>query len=152
MKNITAKSILPNSWILYDGATKIGLMSFDKKWNFISTSGSNTYDSLEFLCDAENFVISFEEVDIVEESIEDIDGLPVTAKPFNIENTPIVSFTKNARSKVRYAAGYWGINFANGWTPSLCPKKDTLDAHDHIGPFSTKIEMNTIISQQKRKK
>lgn len=67
---------------------------------------------------------------------------------FNIVLEPIPTYTKTANSTVRYAAGYWAFLFANGWQGSWCPKQATLDEYQHIGPFSSKLEMQTAINQK----
>ena len=53
---------------------------------------------------------------------------------------------------MRIAAGYWGLKFANGWTPVFCPKVETTTTYESIGPFTTKVEMNTIIAQKNKQK
>jgi hypothetical protein len=48
---------------------------------------------------------------------------------------------------VRFAAGYWGLKFL-AWQGSFCPKLQTLDEYEHVGPFQTKLEMNTILAKK----
>jgi hypothetical protein len=59
----------------------------------------------------------------------------------------VISYSKQATSSVRFAAGYWGLKFL-AWQGSFCPKLQTLDEYEHVGPFQTKLEMNTILAKK----
>lgn len=67
---------------------------------------------------------------------------------FNIQLEPVPTYTKTATSSVKYAAGYWAFLFANGWQGSWCPKYQTLTEYQHMGPFSSKLEMQNAINQK----
>lgn len=84
---------------------------------------------------------------------EHVFGYPVikieTFKTQECDNLPC--FTKTVKSKVYFAAGYYGINFDNGgWLDAFCPKLATLRKYPYIGPFKTEVDMNIAIQRKKR--
>lgn len=80
-----------------------------------------------------------------------IEGYPVKhATWYNIVKDPLPSYTRSESSQIRYAAGYYVLKFPNGWSGSFCPKLTTLGEYDHIGPFTTKIEMQLQISSKNK--
>jgi hypothetical protein len=60
------------------------------------------------------------------------------------------SYAKTENSTNRFAAGYYGILFANGWVASYCPKVSTIKDNEWIGPFHTRLEMLSAISFKKK--
>ena len=78
----------------------------------------------------------------------DIDGYPSKHVVYNTEtielkDKQIPTYTKSATSKVRYAAGYYGVRFPSDWRWFYGGKLETLNTCDFIGPFKTKSEMQT---------
>jgi len=68
-------------------------------------------------------------------------GFPVKGKIYNQvfdiqRRLPI--YTKLAKSKSYYCAGYYLIKFNNYWEEHFCPKNITLQRYDYIGPFKNK--------------
>ena len=153
MTKLIAKSIFPNTWILYDNDLKHSLLSKTSEcWTLMQHSGNIQYKSLEELNQSQHIEIQFpvSQEETVKESIEHISQFPVNTTPFNINVDPFPTYTKNDKSKVRYAACYWGILFGANWSLSFCPKVETINDHETVGPFTTKVEANTVIAQKKR--
>jgi hypothetical protein len=126
-----------------EGITAIGKLSVKqfKNWDVFEKYLGKP---LEFETDNDN------DDNSTKETVQ-LSGLPVKHSPiFDTQENP-VSYTKIAGSKVRYAAGYWGISFREGWVPSFCPKLSTLDNIETIGPFTSKLELNTFLSSVKNK-
>ena len=70
---------------------------------------------------------------------------PVTGKTFNQvwdvqRRLPI--YSKTAKSKSLYCAGYYLIKINSVWTEAFCPKNITLNRYAFIGPFQTKQQMH----------
>lgn len=154
MKKITAKPINNKSWILSEWGNRIGVLTAtsENKWTVLETTNLKNYESIEKIQTDKNWKIVFEEKELKEEAVDKIQNMPVKhASPQNIEFDPIISYSKTATSNIRFAAGYWGIKFANGFTPVFCPKVETTKTTESIGPFTSKIEMNTIIAQKNQK-
>ena len=59
-------------------------------------------------------------------------------------------FTKSAKVKSLYCAGYYIIKFDKGWVKSFCPKQITVERYETKGPFKTEIEMRQELSRVNR--
>jgi hypothetical protein len=152
--NIQANPVTPVSWILTDEEnTRIGLMTAsDDVFRVIMPTGKQEFSSIKDLEKACGWKITFISKTDDAEPTNQLNGLPVKhSAVFNTEEKPFVSYTRISTSQVRFAAGYWGIRFAHIWSGSLCPKVQTLAENQHIGPFSTKLELNTFLAQKNSK-
>ena len=73
-----------------------------------------------------------------------IHGYPTQAKPHNelydvTRKLPV--YTKTAKSKSYFCAGYYIIKFDSHWAKSYCPKLITLNRYPFCGPYSSQEEM-----------
>jgi len=90
-------------------------------------------------------IIKFGTVDKVKkENSKLVYGYPVTGKSFNQvwdvqRRLPI--YSKTAKSKSLFCAGYYLINLNHAWTEHYCPKNITLARYTFIGPFKTQKDM-----------
>jgi hypothetical protein len=159
IKKITAKPVNYSSWMLLEWGNRIGILSQssqDKSWTCLDGSGTTKANSLEELQEVKNWKIEFEQQDSSssqdEPAVDKVGNMPVKHNnPQSIEMEPIISYTKTTKSQVRFAAGYWGLKFDHGWTAAFCPKLDTLISNEFVGPFTTKIEMTTVVRQKNNK-
>ena len=74
---------------------------------------------------------------------------PCRTKPYNpVYNVKsrLPLYTKNLKSKSRYCAGYYVIQFQKGWLRSYCPKLITLERNPYQGPFKTSQEMKAVLN------
>ena len=70
-------------------------------------------------------------------------GFPVKGKSYNqvydvVRKLPI--FSKNAKSKSLYCAGYYLVNLNNIWNIVFCPKNITLNRYKFYGPYKSEDE------------
>ena len=153
MTKIQAKPINNQSWILSEWGNRVGVLTNNsQQWTLLCTSSTNLFSNVQEIEQAMNWKIEFEVKEEKEESQSHIQNWPIKhTDPQNINLTPYATYTKLASSSVRFAAGYWGLKFSHGWTAAFCPKVDTINSYDYIGPFTTKLELNTMISQQNQK-
>jgi hypothetical protein len=152
-KKLQAKPINDQSWILMEWGNRRGLLSTDgDSFSLLMQGGVSKFASIDQVEAHVGGEIVFDKpADVLAESTKTlmVAHLPVKHDAvFNTEMQPVISYTKQARSDVRFAAGYWGFLFSNGWTGSFCPKLATLAEYEHVGPFASKLEMNTILSQR----
>jgi hypothetical protein len=117
-------------------------------WRLITKTHTAVFDSIQLLEADQHWRVEFEQASTpTVKTPTVIGGLPVKHEnPENIELEPTASYTKIKSSTVRFAAGYWAIKF-NAWAGSLCPKQQTLGEYEHVGPFSSKLELNTILAK-----
>jgi hypothetical protein len=150
----TAKVLIPNKeWLVKSNQEKIGSISKVKRgYVFWSggqkTSGVSTLSEIKTKFDISSFEAGSSPRDHVSLMIYDF---PCGSKPYN----PVYSlkkklplYTKSAKSKSQYCAGYYVIKFRKGWLKSFCPKLITLERYPYHGPFQTegemKLELNSL--------
>jgi hypothetical protein len=73
----------------------------------------------------------------------EVNGFPTVGKPYNAlydvsKRLPI--YTKNAKSKSYYCAGYYLVKLNHNWTKTYNPKLITLQRYDFQGPWRTADE------------
>lgn len=148
MRKIQALPITDQSWILNDSQGRLGILSHTAGcYKLLAAGHAQEFDSIVSLERDLQWSVTFAKKPQQEEkTLSQIDHLPIKhVDPQNIQKDPVISYTKQATSNIRFAAGYWGLKF-NAWQGSFCPKLATLSEYDHVGPFSTKLEMNTILA------
>jgi len=80
----------------------------------------------------------------------DIYGFPTDSKPHNaVYNVRkrLPYYTKTAKSKSYYCAGYYAINFNDQWDTHFCPKSITVNRYPYYGPYRTKIEAENKVQE-----
>lgn len=149
------KDVTESSWILSKDGTMTALViatvdglkvvgNLDKKL-------FNTVDELTLHLGGSLTLEARDSDDPDDEEIGEVNGYPIKHRvAFDIVEDDIVTYTKVSKGKARYAAGYYAIEFDNGWTPSYCPRLQTLTSNTYIGPYRTKLEMQNAMSQKKR--
>lgn len=151
MTTYKMKTLTDKSWLLYANEERIGLVSnSNNKLIVVGSLDKKIFNNIEELKSTLGSLI-IEEADTTESetSTGDIEGYPIKHDPvFNIESEPVPSYTKTDSSSVRYAAGYYALQFPNGWTSAFCPKMTTLAEYQFLGPYKTKLEMQNSISQK----
>jgi hypothetical protein len=155
MRRIQAHEIAPNCWILQEWGTRMGLLTKqDTVYNLYVSDLPITHVSLDQVHAHLNCVLEFPQADETQDTdtvCQDVEGLPIKHdQAHNVLIDPRVSYTRTIKGATRHAAGYWCIRFDTNWMGSLSPKCVTLDAHDHKGPFSSKLEMNTILNKLRK--
>lgn len=156
MKNkLVLHPLTDNSWLAWQGDTRRALVvQTADHLLWVTMQGSQQFSDqqqLETQLGVELLVAEAEQTVEPDKTQQQVQGLPVKHWPvFNTVTDPVVTYTKSATSAVQYAAGYWAFLFAAGWTGSWCPKLQTLSDYQHIGPFSSKLEMQTAINTKNR--
>jgi len=68
---------------------------------------------------------------------------PTDSKPYNVIydlKKKLPYYTKTAKSKSYYCAGYYAVNIANRWRTIFCPKSITVKRYKFFGPYRTEQE------------
>lgn len=153
MPKYLMKPLTSNSWILYQDGERFGLVSNLKdKISIVGNLSRKEYENLDDLKKALGNLHIDTTIKIKSESINNnINGYPIKHPTyFNPLEDPIPSYTKTENSQLRYAAGYYALKFSYAWTPSFCPKLETLTEYEYIGPYKTKLEMQHQISTKNK--
>ena len=152
MTEYKLKPVTETSWILHDHGTRLAIIvASDGKFKSIGKIEPKEFTSFDELEKLLKVSITVEEVSVDDEpTAGDIDGYPVKHNSVHdVETEKYPSYAKSSGSKIRFAAGYYGVNFSHGWVYSYCPKVNTLEENTWIGPFRSKLEMQNAITQQK---
>lgn len=150
----TAKVLVPNKfWILENDGEKLATLSKEKKGYSLLCRGQR-YDISNLNEIKERFGITITEEAIKQEqktadAANEIYGYPVNGKACNPlwnvqKKLPI--YAKSAKSKSLYCAGYYVIRFRKGWVKAFCPKLITLERNPYQGPFTTVLEMRSVLN------
>ena len=156
---IKVKPVLKDKfWIVEDEGERVGtLTAADDRFMFSSTAkGVQFFDSKRQL--EKSIGETVFETTITSERTEvdyekEVYGYPTSTTPYNTlydvkQRLPL--FTKSAKSKSLYCAGYYIIRFDKGWVRSHCPKLITLERYEYRGPFKSEFEMKRELSRAKR--
>lgn len=156
---IKAKSVLKNKfWIMEDDGVKIGTLhknDDDQKYMYTCDTGTTFYETEKDLKIALGN-ITWSVGDISKDKsnkVKELYGYPTSSIPYNTmydvqRRLPL--FTKSAKSKSVYCAGYYIIRFDKGWVRSFCPKSITIEKYPFKGPFKTELTMRTELSNANR--
>jgi hypothetical protein len=154
MTRYSLKPLTENSWILLADGERSGLVNrVDDAIRVIGKIASGTHESIDALKIQLGGKLLIEQtVEPVQEKEQgQVNGYPIKHGEWhNVVVEPVPSYTRTAKSEHRYAAGYYGLRFPNGWTQSFCPKLSTLADYEYIGPFTTKLEMQHQISSKNK--
>lgn len=155
--NSTAKVLVPNKeWLVKFDDRKVGAISkVSKGYVFYRKGYATGFKSL-------NDIKSQLGITMIEEGIKKHKKIDTESKTFSIYDYPcrtqpfnpvyniksrLPLYTKNLKSKSRYCAGYYVIQFQKGWLKSFCPKLITLERNPYQGPFKTAQEMKTVLNR-----
>ena len=148
-----AKPVLEDKfWILEDNGQKVGTIRSNENGVVLTVGKENhSFKRLEEL--KQKMKVSFTGKELVNKEKEeyDVHGYPCKTKPFNglydlKRKLPL--YTKTEDSQSFFTAGYYCIEFENGWVPAYCPKLITLGRNNYLGPFKTKLEMTETLRKQ----
>lgn len=153
---ITAKPVLKDKfWIVENNGEKMGTLSWnDDRYLFTSNSETCFFDNKRQI--KKKFGMEFIFTDAADRLPVDtnqqykIHNYPTSVKPYNEMydiQRKLPLFTKSAKSKSLYCAGYYIIHFDKGWVKSFCPKLITVERYETKGPFKTEIEMRQELSR-----
>jgi hypothetical protein len=156
---LKAKPVLKDKfWIVENDGEKIGTMSWnDDRYMFSSAVETCFFDNQKEM--KKKFGVDLVWSDLkIDENKEDIKfevhGFPTSVRPFNemydVKNK-LPLFTKSAKSKSLYAAGYYIIRFEKGWVKSFCPKLITIERYESKGPFKKEITKRQELSKANAK-
>lgn len=152
---IVSKVLIPNKeWIIENENGKLGSIAKHKRGFLFLQKGKKL--SLKDAKDVkQRFGFNpFESAAFLKPNQEStsysIYDYPCSSRPhapvFNIrKKLPI--FSKSAKSKSQYCAGFYIIKFRKGWVRSFCPKLITLERYPYYGPFRTEAESKMMLNK-----
>lgn len=148
MTEMIAKPIVKNKmWIVESAGTKVGnIMSVDEGGVvYLHDDQRELFPSIKILQKKYNIeFVKAEKPRKVKQDVYDVYGFPTNSAPNNEvldvqRYLPI--YTKGAKSKSFFCAGYYIIKFSSTWVRAYCPKLITLNRYEYQGPFKTQERM-----------
>jgi hypothetical protein len=150
MTTLIAKPIIKDQyWVVTDGSKKIGNVvatgsGYDLKINgndlhFQSTNDIVEKTQIEFLTLNTN----------KNKNVTAFNQYPTTSRVYNSMldiKRKLHLYTKTAKSKCYYAAGYFAINQNDGFEVIFCPKYIFIQRYPYFGPYKTKEEAENMIN------
>lgn len=139
-----ATSIVKNKyWIVEDGGNKVATIQAVDEGGvaYVHNNEREIFPSIKILQKKYNIAfVTPKKPKKVKLDIYTVHGYPTNSLPHNEvldvkRYLPI--YTKGAKSKSFYCAGYYIIKFSNSWIKSYCPKLITLNRYEYVGPFKT---------------
>ena len=149
---IKAKPVLDDKfWIMEQDGIRVGTLTVNEdKLMFTGSDGIRFFDNKTQLEKKLGKTI-FEIKEHIDYPVDkDVHGFPTSCTPFNPMydvKRKLPLFTKSAKSKSLYCAGYYIIHFDKGWVKSFCPKLITVERYETKGPFKTDIQMKQELSK-----
>ncbi len=146
MTERVAKPVIKNKfWVVEDHGQKIATIQAREDGGFVYVHD----EQREFFASVKNlkqkYNIKFGSADKAKkEQGRTVYGYPVSGKFYNEvwdvqRRLPI--YSKTAKSKSLFCAGYYLIKLNGTWSEHYCPKNITLSRYQFQGPFATKEAM-----------
>ena len=154
----TVEIVKDKFWILEDAGIKLGTLRRTKTSDFeviIREDGFETLSLEDLTLKYGNKIFESRQVKKLEsveygKDIDEVENYPSKHRSFNkhLDDKGLPVYTKTEKSKVLYAAGYYGLDFPGaGWKNAYCVKRETLDNYKFIGPFKSKSHLEAEINK-----
>lgn len=144
MTDLVAKPIVKDQyWVVTDGNKKVGNVVANAPGYSVKINGNNSYFSTTEDI-KKNFKVVFE-TSKTTKAKHPYPEYPTTKRVYNsiIDiKRKLHLFTKTAKSKCYYAAGWYLVNHNGTEQEIFCPKYIFLQRYPYKGPFKTKEDIN----------
>mgnify|MGYP003325116624 FL=1 len=144
---LKAKPIIQNKfWIVDNGNESVGTIERLEDGVVYNSGRTRTlFSSLNNLTADLNIVISNANAYKIKKPEPDTGGYPTTGRAYNVlydvkHRTYI--YTKTAKSKSYFCAGYFAIKLNGTWVKQFCPKLISVQRYEFIGPFKTASQVS----------
>jgi hypothetical protein len=153
----TVEIVKDKFWIVEDAGIKLGLIRKTESSDFEVIIREDGFETLSLDALTSRFgskILESKQVKKIEsveygKDIDEVEGYPSKHRAYNKskDDKGIPVYTKTEKSKVIYAAGYYGLHFTGVWRNAYCVKRETLDTYEYIGPFKTKTQLEAEIAR-----
>ena len=140
-----AKQVVKNKfWIVEDEGEKIATIQAVEQGGFVYVHDSERqrFPSIKMLSSVFNLKFDSSKPTKVKETTTCY-GYPCAGTPHNQiwdvqRRLPL--YTKTAKSRSFFCAGYYTVKYSNIWVTEYCPKNITVARYEYAGPFKTREE------------
>ena len=153
---LLAKPVVKNKcWVVEKDGEKYGsILANDYEVVLVHGNQRERFSNLKMLKDRYNIVLdSASPAKINNTTTSDVYGYPCQGRARNIlwevqKKLPL--YTRDAKSKSFFCAGYYVVKLNNIWEGAFCPKLITLNRYPFQGPFNTSEQMLAALAQQQK--
>jgi hypothetical protein len=153
MSEVIARPVLKNKfWIVESAGVKTATIQACDEGGvvYVHNAGRERFPSIRLLQKRYNIKFVKSEASVVDDPKTDVLGYPADGEVFNEmlevqRKLPI--YTREAKSRSYFCAGYYVVNQNTEWNVQHCPKLITLNRHKYAGPFMTEYEAQLALSQ-----
>jgi hypothetical protein len=147
MADRIAKPVVKNKfWVVEDQGHRVATIQAveDGGFVYVHDDQRERFASIKLLSKQYNITFDKTAKKSIKAAENHIHGYPTQAKPHNelydvTRRLPV--YTKTAKSKSYFCAGYYIVQFESHWAKTYCPKLITLNRYPFRGPFATQEEM-----------
>jgi hypothetical protein len=146
MTERVAKPVIKNKfWVVEDHGQKIATIQARADGGFVYVHDEQREFFPRVTVLKQKYQIKFGSAEkTIKENTKTVYGYPISGKSFNEvwdvqRRLPI--YSKTAKSKSLFCAGYYLIKLNGFWIEHYCPKNITISRYEFCGPYITKEEM-----------
>jgi len=148
MSEVIAKPVVKNKfWIVEEDGNKIATIQAVDEGGFayVHNEQREIFPTIKLLSNRYNIEFVKAEKPVKEKlEVYDVYGFPTPNRPHNEvldvqRYLPI--YTKTAKSKSFFCAGYYIVKYSSTWVRAYCPKMITLNRYEYQGPFKSAERM-----------
>lgn len=140
-------------WIVESDGAKVGnIMAVEEGgYVYVHNNQREPFPTIKLISKKYNITFAKSYKPRVEKSdSHDVYGFPVNSRPHNQvldvqRYLPI--YTKSAKSKSYFCAGWYIVKYTNTWVSEFCPKLITLNRYEYQGPFKTQDRMQDSLKE-----
>jgi hypothetical protein len=156
MSELVAKPVVKNKfWVVEESGQKIATIQARDDGGFVYVHDNEreyfpTLKNLKKKYDIKLNTLSQKKLS----NQNHIYGFPIQGKAYNvvydvIRKLPI--YSKTAKSRSLFCAGYYLIDYNGVWSESFCPKNITISRYSYHGPFNSQSQMQDFYRKNKCK-
>lgn len=154
MNQPVAKPVVKNKfWVVENHGQKIATIQARENGGFVYVHDDRReyFSTTKQLTKQLNIKFSNSVLKTIKEN-NSVYGFPIKGKAYNevfdvVRKLPI--YSKDAKSKSLYCAGYYYIFLNDVWILAFCPKNITLNRYDFHGPYKSQLEAEEQLSRIK---
>lgn len=148
MSEVIAKPVVKNKfWIVESNGEKIATIQAVDEGGFayVHDEQREIFPTIKLLSSRYNIEFVKASKPVKEKlDLYDVYGFPTSNRPNNEvldvqRYLPI--YTKTAKSKSFFCAGYYIVKYSSTWVRAYCPKLITLNRYEYQGPFKSAERM-----------
>ena len=154
MADRIARPVVKNKfWVVEDQGHRVATIQAveDGGFVYVHDDQRERFTSIKILSEQYNITFDKSAKKSIKAAENHIHGYPTQAKPHNelydvSRRLPV--YTKTAKSKSYFCAGYYIVQFESHWAKAYCPKLITLNRYPFRGPFATQEAMMQELRKQ----